>query len=93
MACDKCCHLHCNPVAILACDYHKASSLQAQLGGQGSWLVSGGVGALGILMGAWLANSGSKRINLLGRSGRTGGDIARKLRELFTGHASVTVAR
>nr|BAU61515.1 actin related protein2 [Parachlorella kessleri] len=40
-------------------------------GTDGSWVVSGGLGALGILMANWLAGQGRFHIILLGRSGRS----------------------
>ena len=39
-------------------------------GTEGSWVVSGGLGVLGILMANWLAGQGRSHIILLGRSGR-----------------------
>ena len=41
-----------------------------QDGKDGCWVVSGGMGALGILMADWLAGQGRSYIALLGRSGR-----------------------
>lgn len=38
----------------------------------GSWVVSGGLGALGALTAAWLAGQGQRHLVLLGRSGRCG---------------------
>ncbi|GAB4814934.1 hypothetical protein N2152v2_001980 [Parachlorella kessleri] len=40
-------------------------------GTDGSWVVSGGLGALGILMAKWLTGQGRTHIILLGRSGRS----------------------
>ena len=36
----------------------------------GSWLVSGGLGALGALTSGWMAGQGQRHLVLLGRSGR-----------------------
>ena len=37
---------------------------------QGAWIVTGGLGALGLLTGQWLLEQGALRTVLLGRSGR-----------------------
>ncbi|CAL8465604.1 g5140 [Coccomyxa elongata] len=60
---------------------------------KGGWLVSGGVGALGALMSAWLAKSGAPRLCLLGRSGRATGPSAHALAPLLTGECTVTLSR
>jgi hypothetical protein len=59
----------------------------------GGWLVSGGVGALGALMSAWLARSGAPRLCLLGRSGRAAGENAKALAPLLAGDCTVTLSR
>ena len=42
-----------------------------QDGTDGSWVVTGGLGALGLLMADWLAGQGCLHVALLGRSGRS----------------------
>lgn len=37
---------------------------------QGRWVVTGGLGSLGLLTAQWLAGQGRRHITLLGRSGR-----------------------
>ena len=37
---------------------------------QGRWLVTGGLGALGLITAQWLADRGCRHICLLGRTGR-----------------------
>ena len=37
---------------------------------KGAWIVTGGLGALGVLTAKWLAGQGKKTLHLLGRSGR-----------------------
>ena len=37
---------------------------------QGRWVVTGGLGSLGMLTAGWLAGQGHRHITLLGRSGR-----------------------
>ena len=60
----------------------------------GSWLVSGGYGALGTLMASWLVTGGAQRVCLLGRSGRPQGagniDI---LVPILASDAAVTLSR
>ena len=37
---------------------------------KGAWVVTGGLGSLGLLTAKWLAGEGKKTLHLLGRSGR-----------------------
>ena len=46
------------------------ASLPSVASGGGSVLIVGGTGTLGLLVGAWLADSGIRRISLLGRTGK-----------------------
>ena len=62
-------------------------------GAQTAWVISGGVGALGSLMGAWLAQSGCGDLTLLGRSGQLQGQDTALMQRLVTGHQLVCVAR
>jgi short-subunit dehydrogenase len=43
---------------------------------QGSWVISGGLGALGALTAAWLVSHGQRHVVLLGRSGRAADSAA-----------------
>ena len=45
---------------------------QAPAGASGSWVISGGLGALGALAASWLVGQGQRHLLLLGRSGRVG---------------------
>ena len=58
-----------------------------------AWVISGGVGALGSLMAAWLAQSGCGNLTLLGRSGQLQGQDTALMQRLLTGHQLVCVAR
>ena len=53
---------------------HAQSAASASAGAaadfQGLWLVTGGLGSLGIITAQWLADQGRRHICLLGRTGR-----------------------
>ena len=59
---------------------------------QVSWVISGGVGALGSLMATWLCLAGAKQSLLLSRSGHTSSQAA-LLQGLMSSLQLVTVAR
>lgn len=60
---------------------------------QTSWLISGGVGALGGLMASWLAQSGCGELTLLGRSGRLQSQDTEVVQRLFCSHQSIIATR
>jgi hypothetical protein len=62
-------------------------------GTQSAWVISGGVGALGSLMAAWLAQYGCRNLTLLGRLGKLQGQDMVLVQRIVTGHQLVCVAR
>lgn len=60
---------------------------------QGRWVVTGGLGSLGLLTARWLAGQGRRHITLLGRSGRWGDVTSMRLAGstvcCFPGHATI----
>lgn len=48
----------------------EASGPKASLSSQAAWMITGGLGALGVIAAKWLAGQGTKNLHLLGRSGR-----------------------
>ncbi|CAK0831545.1 unnamed protein product, partial [Prorocentrum cordatum] len=53
-----------------------------QVAPEAAYLITGGVGALGLVFAQWLADQGAKQLALLSRSGRPPADSARAFRKL-----------
>ena len=61
-------------------------------GRQANWVIGGGLGALGGLMAAWLADGGCGRLTLLSRSGHLRSQD-NAMRHLLFSHTTVTMER
>ena len=48
----------------------QGSAEDSSVSNKGAWIITGGLGALGVITAKWLAGQGKKTLHLLGRSGR-----------------------
>ncbi|KAK9803996.1 hypothetical protein WJX72_011444 [[Myrmecia] bisecta] len=64
-------------------------------GERGCWIVTGGLGALGLLTAEWLIGDGQKHLHLLSRTGRWSGEATGLLADVVSGRsaACVTITR
>lgn len=61
---------HIGKIVLSAPAALPAAADEKHRAGKGAWIVTGGLGALGVLTGEWMVGNGAKRVMLLGRSGR-----------------------
>lgn len=61
--------------------------------GLGSWMVSGGVGAIGSLTAEYLSQGGAQGIHLLGRSGGVDGKASQIIQQLGSKQLMLVIHR
>jgi acyl transferase domain-containing protein len=79
-------------VARLTRATHPKTQARPQVYPEGTYLITGGLGALGLLVARWLVDHGARHVALVGRSGASGA-VETTLRELEARGAQVRVLR
>ncbi len=72
---------------------HAAPTVAARLAVDGTYLITGGLGGLGLAVAGWLADQGVRRLVLVGRQGAASADQQAAVAALVERGVSVTVAR
>lgn len=83
---------HIGKVVIQATSSSDSAEQGLSLRADGSYLVTGGLGGLGLKLARWLADRGAKHLVLVGRSGASE-DASRQLEELQKGGVRIAVRK